>query len=164
MSLRLVDLVDRTPARIALLCVALGATVLFAPWAVFGTFVVRSGLIQSVHSFALSDIGPYFLGYLVAVTLLAVGLMIWRLPMLQSENTFDSMVSRESSFLLNNLVFAGIAFATFWGTIYPLVSDTLRGQEMTVGPQFYNQVNGPLFLILLVLMGVEHLAEIVAAL
>ncbi len=125
--------------------------------AVFGTFVVRSGLIQSVHSFALSDIGPYFLGYLIAVTILAVGLMIWRLPMLQSENTFDSMVSRESSFLLNNLVFAGIAFATFWGTVYPLVSDTLRGQEMTVGPQFYNQVNGPLFLILLVLMGIGPL-------
>jgi cytochrome c-type biogenesis protein CcmF len=125
--------------------------------AVFGTFVVRSGLIQSVHSFALSDIGPYFLGFLIAIIVLAVGLMIWRLPMMQSDNTFDSMLSRESGFLVNNLVFAGIAFATFWGTVYPLVSDAVRGETLTVGPPFYEQVNGPLFLIMLILMGVGPL-------
>jgi len=125
--------------------------------AIFGTFVVRSGLIQSVHSFALSNIGTYFLGFLVAIIVLSVGLMIWRLPMMQSENSFDSMLSRESGFLLNNLVFAGIAFATFWGTVYPLVSEAFRGETMTVGPPFYEQVNGPLFLILLILMGVGPL-------
>jgi cytochrome c-type biogenesis protein CcmF len=125
--------------------------------AVFGTFVVRSGLIQSVHSFALSQIGPYFLGFLVAVLALSIGLLIYRLPMLQSDNTFDAMLSRESGFLLNNLVFAGIAFATFWGTIYPIVSEALQGEKLTVGPPFYEQVNGPLFLLMLVLMGVGPL-------
>jgi cytochrome c-type biogenesis protein CcmF len=125
--------------------------------AIFGTFVVRSGLIQSVHTFAVSQIGPYFLGFLVAVLVLSIGLMIWRLPMMQSDNGFDSMLSRESGFLLNNLVFAGIAFATFWGTVYPLVSEAVRGETLTVGPPFYEQVNGPLFLIMLILMGVGPL-------
>ncbi|RIK44604.1 MAG: cytochrome C biogenesis protein [Chloroflexi bacterium] len=125
--------------------------------AVFGTFVVRSGLISSVHSFALSDIGPYFLGFLAAVTALAVGLIAWRLPLLQSENTFDSMVSREAGFLLNNLLFAGIAFATFWGTVYPLISEAFNDTRMTVGAPFYNQVNGPLLLLLLILMGIGPL-------
>lgn len=125
--------------------------------AIFGTFVVRSGLIQSIHSFAISKVGPYFLGFLVAVTLLSVGLIAWRRSMLQSENTFDAVLSRESGFLLNNLVFVGIAFATFWGTIYPLVSEAFSGERLTVGPPFYNQVNGPLFLIMLVLMGLGPL-------
>jgi cytochrome c-type biogenesis protein CcmF len=125
--------------------------------AVFGTFIVRSGLISSVHSFALSEIGPYFLGFLVGVTALAIGLMVWRMPMLQSENTFDSMVSREAGFLLNNLLFAGIAFATFWGTVYPLFSEAFNDTKMTVGPPFYNQVNGPLLLLLLILMGIGPL-------
>ena len=125
--------------------------------AIFGTFVVRSGLIQSIHSFAISQVGPYFLGFLVAVTLLSLGLIAWRLSMLHSENTFDAVLSRESGFLLNNLVFVGIAFATFWGTIYPLVSEALSGERLTVGPPFYNQVNGPLFLVMLVLMGIGPL-------
>jgi cytochrome c-type biogenesis protein CcmF len=125
--------------------------------AVFGTFVVRSGLIQSVHSFAISEIGPYFLAYLVAILVLSIGLMVWRLPMLQSENTLDSMLSRESGFLLNNLIFAGIAFATFWGTVYPLISEAFRGEQTVVGPPFYEQVNGPLFLVMLILMGVGPL-------
>jgi cytochrome c-type biogenesis protein CcmF len=125
--------------------------------AIFGTFVVRSGLIQSVHSFALSEIGPYFLGFLTAVTALAIGLIIFRRPMLQSDNTFDAVVSRESGFLLNNVIFTGIAFATFWGTVYPLISETVTGTEMTVGPPFYQQVNGPLFLVMLILMGIGPL-------
>jgi cytochrome c-type biogenesis protein CcmF len=125
--------------------------------AIFGTFVVRSGLIQSVHSFAISEIGPYFLAFLVTVTLSAIALMVYRLPMLQSENTFDSMLSRESGFLLNNLIFAAIVFATFWGTVYPLISEAVLGRTMTVGPPFYQQVNGPLFLVMLLLMGVGPL-------
>ena len=124
---------------------------------IFGTFVVRSGLIQSVHSFAVSSIGGYFLGFLVAVTALAIGLMIYRLPMMQSEHSFDAVLSRESSFLLNNLLFTGIAFATFWGTVYPLVSESIQGEKLTVGPPFYKQVNGPLFLLLLILMGIGPL-------
>jgi cytochrome c-type biogenesis protein CcmF len=125
--------------------------------AIFGTFVVRSGLIQSVHSFAVSGIGPYFLGFLAAVTVLSVGLIVYRRGMLESDNTFDAVVSRESGFLLNNVVFTGIAFATFWGTVYPVISEAVTGTEMTVGAPFYNQVNGPLFLIMLVLMGIGPL-------
>ncbi|HAX23534.1 MAG TPA: heme lyase CcmF/NrfE family subunit [Thermomicrobiales bacterium] len=125
--------------------------------AIFGTFVVRSGLIQSVHTFAVSSIGPFFLGYLTLVTVVAIGLMIYRMPMLQSENTFDAVLSRETGFLLNNLVFAGIAFATFWGTIYPIVSEAATGSQLTVGPPFYRQVNGPLFAVMLVLMGIGPL-------
>lgn len=125
--------------------------------AIFGTFVVRSGLIQSVHTFAVSAIGPYFLSFLVIVTVASIGVMIYRLPMLQSENTFDAVLSRESGFLLNNLIFAGIVFATFWGTIYPIVSEAFTGSQLTVGPPFYEQVNGPLFLAMLILMGVGPL-------
>ncbi|HUG15985.1 MAG TPA: heme lyase CcmF/NrfE family subunit [Thermomicrobiales bacterium] len=125
--------------------------------AIFGTFIVRSGMLQSVHSFAISEIGPYFLGFLIAIIALSVGLIAYRLPAMQAESTFDSMLSRESGFLLNNLIFAGIAFATFWGTVYPLISEAVRGTTMTVGPPFYNQVNGPLFLALLILMGIGPL-------
>ena len=124
---------------------------------IFGTFIVRSGLISSVHSFALSDIGPYFLGFLTFMVVGSVALVIWRLPLMRAENTFESVWSRESGFLLNNLVFTGIAFATLWGTIYPLVTEIFRGTAITVGAPFYNQVNGPLLALLLVLMGVGPL-------
>lgn len=125
--------------------------------AIFGTFIVRSGMLQSVHSFAISEIGPYFLGFLVTIIVVSVAMIVRRLPVMQAENTFDSMLSRESGFLLNNLVLAGIAFATFWGTVYPLISEAVRGTTMTVGPPFYNQVNGPLLLVLLILMGIGPL-------
>lgn len=124
---------------------------------IFGTFIVRSGLISSVHAFALSDIGPYFLSFLAVMVVGSAALLIWRLPLLKSENTFESVWSRESGFLLNNLVFTGIAFATLWGTIYPLVTELFRGTAITVGAPFYNQVNGPLLVLLLVLMGIGPL-------
>ena len=97
--------------------------------AIFGTFVVRSGIIQSVHSFALSAIGPYFFGFLAVVVIVSVALFFWRLPRLRAEREFDSLVSREAAFLLNNLLFVGIAFAIFWGTVFPLISAAVRGPE-----------------------------------
>jgi len=124
---------------------------------IFGTFIVRSGLISSVHAFALSDIGPYFLGFLTFMLVGSVALVVWRLPLMRSENSFESVWSRESGFLLNNLVFTGIAFATLWGTIYPLITEAFQGTAITVGAPFYNQVNGPLLVLLLVLMGVGPL-------
>jgi cytochrome c-type biogenesis protein CcmF len=124
---------------------------------IFGTFIVRSGLIQSVHSFALSSIGGYFFGFLAIVTLASIAMMVHRLPMLRSDHSFDAVLSRESGFLLNNLLFTGIAFATFWGTIYPLITEAFKGTKLTVGPPFYDQVNGPLFLLLLILMGIGPL-------
>jgi cytochrome c-type biogenesis protein CcmF len=124
---------------------------------IFGTFVVRSGILTSVHSFAQSSIGPFFFGFFVVVLIACVGLVYWRMPLLQSENTIDSPLSREGAFLLNNVLFLGLVFATFWGTILPLLSDALRGQTMTVGPPFFNQVDGPIALALLLLMGVGPL-------
>jgi len=125
--------------------------------AMFGTFEVRSGIISSVHSFAYSDIGSYFLVFLVIIILFSTGLFVYRLPRLKSEQEFDSVVSREGVFLLNNLLLIGITFATLWGTIFPLISVALRKQTMTVGPPFYENVNGPLFALLILAMGVGPL-------
>ena len=125
--------------------------------AIFGTFVVRSGILNSVHSFAESGIGPIFMAFFSLALIGSVALLVYRLPMIRDEEGFESMVSREAGFLLNNLVLLGIAFATFWGTIYPIISEAFTGTELTVGPPFYEQVNGPMFFILLVLMGVGPL-------
>jgi cytochrome c-type biogenesis protein CcmF len=103
---------------------------------IFGTFEVRSGIINSVHSFAYSAIGGVFLGFLAAVLIVSIGLFVYRLPRLRPEHEFDSVVSREGSFLLNNLLLVGIAFATFWGTLFPLLSSSFRGPTMTVGAEF----------------------------
>ena len=124
---------------------------------IFGTFEVRSGIISSVHSFAYSAIGPYFLGLLAVVVLGSIGLFVYRLPRLRPEQDFESVVSREGGFLVNNFLLTGIAFATFWGTVFPIISATVRRQTMTVGPAFYQRVNGPLFLALIVVMGVGPL-------
>ncbi|MBI4236603.1 MAG: heme lyase CcmF/NrfE family subunit [Chloroflexi bacterium] len=124
---------------------------------IFGTFVVRSGVLSSVHSFAESAVGPLFLGFFGLIVAGALGLLLWRLPQIRDEEGFDAVVSRESGFLLNNLLLISIAFATFWGTIYPLATEALRGEKITVGPPFYDKVNGPLFLALLLLTGVGPL-------
>ncbi len=124
---------------------------------IFGTFEVRSGIISSVHSFAYSDIGVYFLIFLVIVIVFSTILFVYRLPKMRPEQEFDSVVSREGIFLLNNLLLVGIAFATLWGTIFPIITAATGQQTMTVGPPFYNAVNGPLFVLLLVAMGVGPL-------
>lgn len=124
---------------------------------IFGTFVVRSGVISSVHSFAQSAIGPYFLVFLTTVIVGALGLLWLRLPALRSDNQLDSLLSREASFLVNNLLFIGLVFAIFWGTIFPLVSEAVQGAKITVGPPFFNQVAGPIMVALLVLMGIGPL-------
>ena len=123
----------------------------------FGTFEVRSGVISSVHSFAYSSIGPYFLGFIAFALIFSIGLFVYRLPRLRPEYEFTTIVSREGSFLVNNLLLTGIAFATFWGTIFPIISQVVRNQTMTVGSSFYKQVNGPLFLLLIFAMGVGPL-------
>jgi len=121
---------------------------------IFGTFLTRSGVISSVHSFTQSGLGPFFLGFLAFILVVSLGLLFWRLPMLRSENELDSLLSRESAFLFNNLIFVGIAFAVFWGTMFPVISEAVRGVKITVGPPFFNKVNTPLGLVLLFLMGV----------
>jgi cytochrome c-type biogenesis protein CcmF len=121
---------------------------------IFGTFITRSGLIASVHSFGVSNLGPLFLLFLGIILVFSVGLLIKRRQLLRSEYQLDAILSRESSFLFNNLILLGIAFAVFWGTIFPILSETVRGVKITVGPPFYNQVNVPLGLALLALTGI----------
>src|SRR5262245_33194606 len=121
---------------------------------IFGTFLTRSGVISSVHSFTQSGLGPFFLAFLGIILSISIALLIWRLPLLRSENELDSLLSRESAFLFNNLILVGIAFAVFWGTIFPVISEWVRGVKITVGPPFFNKVNAPLGLALLFLMGV----------
>jgi cytochrome c-type biogenesis protein CcmF len=124
---------------------------------IFGTFVVRSGILASVHAFALSAIGPYFLTFLAVVIGGSLALFFWRLPRMRADNQLDSLLSREASFLMNNLLFLGITFAIFWGTIYPLVAEALADQKVSVGPPYFKQTAGPLLGAVLMLMGIGPL-------
>jgi len=121
---------------------------------IFGTFLTRSGVISSVHSFTQSGLGPFFIGFLCFAILVAGGLVVYRLPELRTAGTIESFFSREAAFLFNNLVLVGIAFAVFWGTVFPVISEWVRGVKITVGPPFFNRVNAPLGITLLFLMGV----------
>jgi len=121
---------------------------------IFGTFITRSGIISSVHSFAKSGIGPMFGVFLATSTLFCVWALIQRLPALRAKSQLESVVSRESTFVLNNLVLLGATFAVFWGTIFPLISEAVRGVKINVGPPFFNQVNLPIALALLALTGI----------
>src|SRR5881296_1135727 len=89
---------------------------------IFGTFLTRSGVIASVHAFAQSSLGPYFLLYLAGILVIAITLLVKRLPQLRSDHRLESVISRESSFLFNNLFFVGIMFAVLWGTMFPIIS------------------------------------------
>ncbi len=123
----------------------------------FGTFLTRSGVISSVHSFTQSGLGPYFLSFLVVVALAYTALLASRARELKSPAEFESYLSREAAFLFNNLVLVGIAFAVFWGTVFPVLSEAVRGVKITVGPPFFDKVNAPLALALIFLMGVGPL-------
>ena len=122
---------------------------------IFGTFLTRSGVISSVHSFTQSGLGPFFIGFLLLVI---AGrrrrCVVYRLPELRTRATIESFLSREAAFLFNNLVLVGIAFAVFWGTVFPVLSEWVRGVKITVGPPFFNRVNAPLGIALLFLTGV----------
>lgn len=121
---------------------------------VFGTFLTRSGIVQSVHAFASTDIGWVFLTYLAAIVLCGAGLVLYRLRQLRPERSIESFFSREAVFLLNNLVLLSICFAVLWGVMFPVFSEAFTGQKQTVGIPFFNAVNVPLFLVLVVLMGI----------
>ncbi|MBM4265659.1 MAG: heme lyase CcmF/NrfE family subunit [Deltaproteobacteria bacterium] len=121
---------------------------------IFGTFLTRSGVISSVHSFTQSGLGPFFLIFLGIALAISLGLLFWRLPLLKSRNELESIFSREAAFLLNNLILVGIAFTVFWGTVFPVLSEWVRGVKITVGPPFFNRVNAPLGIALVFLMGV----------
>jgi cytochrome c-type biogenesis protein CcmF len=125
--------------------------------AIFGTFITRSGVIESVHSFTQSPVGPWFATFFFAATGITIYLVATRLKHLEAKAELESMVSREAAFLYNNLLLVGIAFAVMWGTIFPIVSEWWSKEKITVGPPFFNTVNVPLGLLLLLLTGVGPL-------
>src|SRR6059036_3502492 len=124
---------------------------------IFGTFITRSGVISSVHSFTQSNVGYFFLFFLIAAGTASFALYATRLPLLHAEAKLESMVSREATFLFNNLLLVGIAFSVLWGTLFPILSELVQGTKVTVGPPFFNQVNVPLGLALLGLTGIGPL-------
>jgi cytochrome c-type biogenesis protein CcmF len=123
----------------------------------FGTFLTRSGIIGSVHSFTQGSIGVFFLAFLALALLGAFSLLAWRTDHLRAQGELDSAVSRESVFLLNNLFLIAATFTVFFGTVFPLLSEAARGVKVSVGAPFFNLVNIPIFLALLFLMGVGPL-------
>lgn len=121
---------------------------------ILGTFLTRSGVVSSVHAFAQSDIGNYFVTFIAVLLFTGLGLLFWRLDALKSENQFDSFSSRESSFLFNNLLFLGLCLAVLWGTVFPIISEWVTGEKITVGQPFFNKIGIPIALGILLLTGV----------
>jgi len=120
----------------------------------FGTFITRSGLISSVHAFGKSSLGSFFLGFMILTLALGMAAVWWRRKLLTPEERLRSPVSGESAFLAGNVLFAVMAFSVFWGTVFPVLAELAGGVKVTVGPGFYNRVNVPFALILLLLIGV----------
>jgi cytochrome c-type biogenesis protein CcmF len=125
---------------------------------IFGTFLTRSGVLSSVHAFAQSAIGPMFFGFIGLTFVFSLGLLLWRWNDLRAEGEMHSLLSRESLFLFNNLLFMGILAVCFSGVIYPLISELFTGQKVTVAAPFYERATGPQFAGLLFLMGVAPLS------
>jgi cytochrome c-type biogenesis protein CcmF len=121
---------------------------------IFGTFITRSGIVNSVHAFADSNLGKFFIAYMIIILFGTLYLILDRNSYLKSERRLDSVLSRESAFLFNNFILVVSCFAVFWGTMFPVLSEAIRGSKITVGPPFFNKVNIPIGLILLFLTGV----------
>ena len=122
---------------------------------IFATFLTRSGLIESVHSFAENlRIAYIFLGFMGGLAAFSAVLIVYRLQSLRSENQIQSFLSRESAFLFNNLLLMGVTFAVAWGTLFPLITEGFFGETRNVGPPYFNSVNIPIGLMLLALMGI----------
>ena len=124
---------------------------------IFGTFLTRSGIMSSVHSFTASSLGPIFLGFVFFILVVSFGLMSRRMQLLRSKKRIESFSSRESGFLFNNVVFIVMCFAVLWGTLFPVISEAVRGTKITVGAPFFNQINIPIGLVLLCLTGIGPL-------
>ena len=125
--------------------------------AIFGTFLTRSGVVSSVHAFAQSSIGTWFVSFLALTFAVCLYWFLRNRDHLRSENRLESLVSRESSFLFNNLLLLVACFTVLWGTLFPVLSEWVQGTKVTVGPPFFNRVNIPVALLLLLLTGVGPL-------
>jgi len=124
---------------------------------IFGTFLTRSGVVSSVHAFAQSSIGDWFVAFLALIFATCVFFYVKNRSHLRSEHKLESLVSRESSFLFNNLLFVVACFTVLWGTLFPVLSEWVQGNKVTVGPPFFNRVNIPVALLLLLLTAVGPL-------
>jgi cytochrome c-type biogenesis protein CcmF len=125
--------------------------------ALFGTFLTRSGVLDSIHSFTQSSIGPWFLGFIVFVLIGSLALVYVRLPLLRARTKLESIVSREAAFLYNNLFLVGFCLTVLWGVVYPLLSEAVLGERSTVGAPYYNFFFLVFGLPLLLLMGIGPL-------
>ncbi|WP_255566584.1 heme lyase CcmF/NrfE family subunit [Iamia sp. SCSIO 61187] len=133
--------------NLSLLCATFALTIL-------GTFLTRSGVLDSVHAFSESSIGPILLGFFGVVVLVTLGLIGWRGEQLRAPGRIDSPLSREGSFLANNLLFAGFAFVVLFGTVFPLIAEAIDDRRVSVGVPYFNRMAGPIGLMLLFLMAV----------
>jgi cytochrome c-type biogenesis protein CcmF len=133
--------------NLSLLCATFSLTIL-------GTFLTRSGVLDSVHAFTESGIGPAILGFFALVVAVTVGLIAWRGDQLRSPGRIDSPISREGAFLANNLLFAGFAFVVLLGTVFPLLVEAINGSRISVGVPYFNRMTMPIGLTLLFLMAV----------
>src|SRR5258707_4117545 len=124
---------------------------------IFGTFITRSGVIASVHSFTQSKVGWFFGAFLVLAAAASIWIYVKRLPLLEADSQLESMVSREASFLFNNLLLVGIAFTVLFGTLLPILTELFSGTKITVKAPWFNSVNIPLGLLLLLFTGIGPL-------
>lgn len=123
----------------------------------FGLFINRGGPVVSVHSFGASTIGGVFLGFMILSLVFSLVVFLWRYPSLKSDRPLESFLSRESGFLVNNFLFLGVTFVTLWGVTFPLFSEFANSETVTVSAPWYNQINGPILLALVILMGIGPL-------
>lgn len=119
-----------------------------------GTFLTRSGVLWSIHAFANGLLGSYYMVFMTVALVFSVVLIILRWPHLKPDRRFEAVVSKESGFMLNNVLFLGSTFAILWGTVFPIISEAATGQKMMVSSPFYNQVNLPLAVVIMLLMGI----------
>jgi len=124
---------------------------------IFGTFLTRSGVVQSVHAFSEGPLGTYFVTFLALGISATLFLILSRLTYLKSESKMDSVLSRESSFMFNNLILLASCFAILWGTLFPVITQAIMGEKISVDKPFFNQVNIPIAMFLLLLTGVGPL-------
>jgi cytochrome c-type biogenesis protein CcmF len=120
---------------------------------IFGTFLTRSGVLASVHAFASGAVGPFLLGYLAVILLTSLALLVWRWDRLGERAELDALLSRESVFLVNNVLLVAFCFTVFFGTIFPLLSEAVTGVKVSVGTPYFNWVTVPISLAILLMMG-----------
>src|SRR3989337_3339404 len=123
----------------------------------FGTFITRTGVISSVHAFSKTALGPAFFAFIGLTFLGSLTILYLRWDTLKSDHSLESFISREAAFVLPTMLFLAVTFAVFWGTVFPLISELVTGTKITVGPPYFQRVTGPLFFVLVLLMGIAPL-------